>query len=169
MKEDEEFYKAFNKTIQGADSTSLYPLFDELNKSSNYNKTYTLTSPLYVDLPRKKGDKRIYFNLNTYRNLHYIVNNQAKIAYKDLMKEQIDKLPKLNRISLEFVLHKSSNRKIDRHNICTVIEKYFMDALQEENKIDGDDDKFIIQEVYKTGETIKNRGYCEIIITNYDK
>lgn len=129
---------------------------------------YILLSPLCIDLPRKKPPyyKRIYLNLNTYRNLHYLINNQLKIAYKEFMKVQIDKLPKLNKISLEFILHKSSNRKIDRHNICTVIEKYLMDALQEEKKIDGDDDRYIVKEIYITGATMKNNGYCEIIITN---
>jgi len=127
---------------------------------------YHLISPLYIDLPRKKEPfyKRYYLNLNTYRNLHYLVNNQLKIAYKEYMQKQIEDLPELSKISLEFVLHKSSNRKIDRHNICTVIEKFFMDALQEYHKIKGDDDKYIEQEIYKTGTIEKNNGYCEIII-----
>lgn len=49
-----------------------------------------ITMPLAIYLPRKtKKDKRIAISLSTYRNLHYIVSNQAKKLYKDIVKEKI--------------------------------------------------------------------------------
>ncbi len=39
-----------------------------------------LKLPLSVVIPRKtKEDKKIMLNLNTFRNLHYMTMNQAKI------------------------------------------------------------------------------------------
>lgn len=46
--------------------------------------------PLVLYLPRKtKKDKRVALSLSTYRNLHYMVSNQAKKIYKDIVKEKI--------------------------------------------------------------------------------
>lgn len=132
--------------------------------SGPIKQRYHLISPLSVDVPRKKGARKIYLNLNSYRNLHYIVNNQAKTIYKELMESQIKELPLLDKVSMTFILHKSSNRKIDRHNICSVVQKYFCDALVELGKMKDDDDRFIESETYKTGTIEKNNGYCEIII-----
>ena len=48
-------------------------------------------TPYALVLPRKKGkDKRISINLNTYRNLHFQINNQCKRLYKELMREQLE-------------------------------------------------------------------------------
>lgn len=48
-----------------------------------------ITMPLAIYQERKtKKDKRIGLSVNTYRNAHYIVNNNAKKKYKELVKEQ---------------------------------------------------------------------------------
>ena len=129
------------------------------------DKVYTVFSPVSVTIPRKtKKDRIVYLNLNTYRNLHYIINNQAKGIYKELMETQISKLPKFNKIALLFELHKGSKRKIDRHNICSIVQKFFCDALVELGKLDDDDDRFIISEKYITGDFSKGKPSVTIHI-----
>ena len=45
-------------------------------------KTIKFNTPFAVYLPRVKSkDKRIAMNLNTYRNLHFLVNNQAVMIH----------------------------------------------------------------------------------------
>ena len=129
---------------------------------------YTIICPLYVVFPRKtKKDKKCYINLNTFRNTKYIVNNLIKIRFKEALKDQIDKLPKLGKISLEFILFKNSNRKIDRSNICCIIEKFLCDSLVEYSKLEDDNDEFIISTTYTTGGVEKGNGRCEVLIHNF--
>lgn len=40
--------------------------------------------PVFIMIPRKtKADRKISINLNTYRNTHYVINNQLKHLYKE--------------------------------------------------------------------------------------
>lgn len=49
-----------------------------------------IISPLQVILPRKtKADKICRLNLNSYRNRVFIVNNQIKVAYNEIMSEKV--------------------------------------------------------------------------------
>jgi len=131
-------------------------------------KTHKIASPLYILMERKtKADKKYYLNLNSYRNLHYVVNNKLKVMYKELLKEQVSQLPSMSKISLELILWKGSKRKIDRSNVCCIVEKFFCDALVELGKLEDDNDDFIISTKYKTGGVDKNNGRVEIIITEH--
>ena len=81
-----------------------------------------IISPSFVDLPRKtKKDKRIYLNLNVYRNLHYAVNNQTKMFYNSIMFPQLKDIGCFKKpIILIFTLFKASKRKTDRANILSI-------------------------------------------------
>ena len=128
---------------------------------------YKIICPLYVVFPRKtKEDRKCFINLNCYRNWKWIVSNLIKIRFKELLKGQIDKLPQFNKISLELILFKNSNRKIDRSNICCIVEKFLCDALVEFGKLEDDNDEFIIETKYKTGGVDKGNGRVEVIIYN---
>ena len=124
--------------------------------------TFILKSPISVMVSKKK---KIALNLNIYRNLHYLVNNKAKKEYKSLMAHQIHQLPKFKKIKLEFILHKNSKRKLDRHNVNSIVEKFFADALVEYGKLIDDNDLFIESEKFSTGDNVKGTPYCDIIIT----
>jgi hypothetical protein len=127
--------------------------------------THVLISPIRVQVDKSSTKKvKIALNLNTYRNLHYILNNKAKVEYKRLMAPQISKLPKMNKVSFEFILHKNSKRRIDRHNVCSIVQKFFCDALVEMGKLKDDNDSFVVSEKYVTGDNVKGDGCCEIII-----
>lgn len=126
---------------------------------------YKLISPLFIEIPRKtKKDRKVYINLNTYRNLHYIVNNQAKQIYKEQMQEQINKLPRFDKINVYFKLYKNSKRKSDKDNIISITKKYFFDALVELGKIEDDNDNFIKSEITMPTELDAGNGRVEIFI-----
>lgn len=126
-----------------------------------------IISPIYVSLPRKtKKDVKKALNLNVYRNLHFIVNNQMKQIYKETMAEQLKTL-RFGQIELTFVLYKASNRKIDRSNILCIVEKFFCDCLTELGCIPDDNDNYIVSTRYLTGGVSPKNPRCEIIINNY--
>ena len=88
-------------------------------------------------------------NLNQYRNSHYFVLNRAKMDYKAIMKEQIEQLPEFEQVSIQYTVFLGSQRKTDISNVCSVVDKFFCDALVEFGKLP--DDNY---------NCIKNVKYC---------
>lgn len=128
-------------------------------------KETTFISPLFVDLARKtKKDKRVYLNLNVYRNLHFIVNNQAKEAYNAIMRAQMDGKRFNGQIKLSFYLFKGRNCRVDRANILSIIEKFFCDALVKNGCIPDDNDKYICETHYYSAGYDKDNGRVEIVV-----
>lgn len=123
---------------------------------------YLVSVPLFIEtgvLKRKKN----YINLNQYRNWHYQVSNNLKIAYKELVKPQLVDL-KFNKIKLTFVLYKGSKRKIDRSNVLSIHEKFFCDALVETGCITDDNDNFLESSHYYTGGIDRDNPRVDILI-----
>jgi len=103
------------------------------------------TLPIYYTFERKtKADKKVLVGLNWYRNAHYFSSNQVKKHYLELIKEQIiDE-------ELEFPLQATfmvyiKNQRTDPHNVRSVIEKFFYDALVELGIIPDDNLKYITE------------------------
>ena len=120
------------------------------------------SSPLVVKTSANpKGDFRI--NLNAYRNAHYRLLNSAKIAYKNIMKAQIEALPVYDKLFLQFVLYPGSARAMDLANIASVTEKFFCDALVEMGKLPDDSYKFLIGSCNTFGEIDKINPRMEIL------
>lgn len=129
----------------------------------------TLISPLWVDLPRKtKKAKRVSLNLNAYRNLHFILNNQAKIAYKEAMKDQLEGLKLKTPVRLNFTLWRKDRRAGDRANVLSVVEKFLCDALVEYGCLPDDTDEFIAGQTYQTGGVDHERPRVEVEIIESD-
>ena len=129
-----------------------------------------IESPSSVLLPRKtKADKKVYLNLNVYRNLHYISNNKAKEIYNEKMSAQLSGLKLKTPIKLTFILHRGDKRKGDRSNPLSIVEKFFCDALVFHKCIPDDKDDFIYSTHYYTGEIDKGSPYVEILIEENDK
>lgn len=124
-----------------------------------------IISPLFIDLPRKtKKDKRIYLNLNVYRNLFYIINNQAKEKYNEEMRNQLENIKLQTPITINFVLYKKSKRRTDRSNILSIVEKFFCDSLVHFNCIPDDNDDFIKSTHYYGDSVDKENPRVEIFI-----
>lgn len=128
------------------------------------NNETNFVSPLFVTLPRKtKADKKIYLNLNVYRNLHYISNNQAKEIYCEMMRGQMSG-KKFERVEITFVYFKGRNCRVDRSNILSIVEKFFCDALVENGCLKDDNDDIIIETRYRSGGLDRNNGRVEITV-----
>ena len=124
-----------------------------------------LISPLFVDLPRKtKKDKRIYLNLNYFRNLHFVINNQAKVIYCSQMRKQLEGLVLKTPIVLTFILYRKDKRKGDRANPLSICEKFFCDALVHWGCIENDTDEFIESSHYYTGGIDRSNPRVEIVV-----
>ena len=107
-------------------------------------------------------------NLNQYRNTHYRVLSQSKVSYKhDLIKLNQGLLTTkfIRPVHLTFTLFKPSKRKIDRANVCSIVEKYVCDVLTDLNCWEDDNDGYILSTTYKTGGVDKVNPRVEMLIT----
>lgn len=132
---------------------------------------YIIKSPLEIlyGYSKKKG-KEVYLklNLNVYRNTHYRILNIVKIKYKELLQEQIKKLPVLNKVGLIYKVYMPTRRAYDVSNICTVHSKFFLDAFVEASKIQDDNYNFIPIEVNMFGGLDKENPRVDILIFDLD-
>lgn len=127
----------------------------------------TFVSPIAIFLPRKtKPAKRVALNLNTYRNLNFIVNNIIKVQYCESMKKQLECIKLKTPISVKFTLHRKDKREGDRANVLSVVEKFFCDSLVHFGCVPDDSDNYIISSHYFTGEISKENP--RVVIEIYE-
>lgn len=127
--------------------------------------------PLFVVLPRKKSPNKIWrLGLNSYRNTHFHILNQAKTLWKDIVATALSKSDKNittgNLLCFRYTIYPSSNRKFDIANVCSVIDKFTCDALIEFGVISDDSYKVISRVVYEIGTVDKENPHCELEITS---
>ena len=97
--------------------------------------SFRFVLPISVILPRKRvKDKKIMLNLNVYRNLHFQVNNQVKELFKPIEADQF----KAEKISIGYLVRKTTKRKYDTMNIISIVDKFFLDWLVENEYIPDD-------------------------------
>ena len=119
---------------------------------------YTLISPLRT--------KEMILNLNQYRNAHYFKLNNSKTSYKAVMKTQIEQLPVFNKVSITYTVFFGSKRKTDISNVCSIVDKYFCDALVELGKLPDDNYDYIKEVIYKFGGIDKTNPRVEITLSS---
>lgn len=103
--------------------------------------------PLFVNLKRKAKDKKIWLNMNVYRNLHYIVENQAKNEFYKQIKASLPDT-KFKSLNSTFQIFKCKSKqgvikKLDKSNVYAVLSKYFFDSLTLNGNILDDNDTVI--------------------------
>ncbi len=119
-----------------------------------------ISMPLYVVMGKKKP-KRVYFNLNNYRNWHFQVSNNLKARYKAILAPKIEGMT-FGRMSLTFTLHRADKRRVDRSNILSIHDKFFCDGLTECGCIKDDCDEFLESSHYYTGDIDKENPRVDI-------
>lgn len=120
------------------------------------------TAPPFLVLSKKSGGKRYHINLNNYRNWHFQVSNNLKKKYKEVMNEQLQGIKFTKPIRLIFTMYRPDKRKVDRSNVLCIHEKFFCDALVESGCMPDDNDKFIVETIYRTGTIDKLNPRIEI-------
>lgn len=125
-----------------------------------------LKLPYSVPIPTKKEpNKKFALNLNAYRNAHFHVLNKVKILFKELVKTQVEDIPKLEgKISLTYTVFPKTRVKLDVSNICSIADKFFSDALVELGKLDDDNFEHIPTIRYVYGKVDKENPRIEVLI-----
>jgi len=124
-----------------------------------------ISVPLFIILPRKtKADRKMYLNLNGYRNWHFIVSNIIKQKFCEGLESSLNGLKFKGKLDITYTLFKGSKRKIDRANILSIVEKFFCDALTHYECIEDDNDEVLKATHYYTGGIDKDNPRVEIII-----
>lgn len=128
-------------------------------------QSHKVTAPLRVRVNKKPGAKgEFLINLNNYRNAHFYILNKAKQVFKELMAPQIKALPAFTKIHLEMVLYPGSSHLCDVSNICSIVEKFFADALVELGKLPDDNYLYNIGSSSLFGAIDKANPRVEIFI-----
>lgn len=124
-----------------------------------------LTCPLYVDLPRKtKKDKRVYINMNSYRNLHFLVNNQVKKMYLEAVRSQLEGLTIQTPVEITYKVYKKTARRLDKMNVVAITSKYLLDAITELGCWEDDNDDHVKTEIILPTELDRTNSRVEVII-----
>lgn len=125
-----------------------------------------LSLPYKLNLGHKRDGKPnvFYLNLNQYRNAHYHILNKAKIVFKEEVSKSILSLPSLNEIELTYTLYPPSHRDMDVANVCSIVDKFFCDALVELGKLSDDCYKFLGKVRYEFGKVDKMNPRVDVHI-----
>lgn len=145
-----------------------------------------LILPTSITFPRKtKTDKKYMLNLNVYRNLNYIVNNQMKAAFADEI-ARLNSIPKPGQLLMSgtwvivndlhpfreygikppyrftYTLFQESKRKTDVANVCCVVDKFCCDSLVSLGVLPDDNHNIIKEVVYRYGGVDKDKPRVEL-------
>ena len=116
--------------------------------------------PCYLKIGKKNA-----INLNTFRNLHYQANNQAKKKFKKIVDDDLEKLPLfLEPIHIRFKYFLSSKREVDIPNIHSILDKFLLDAIVSAGKLEDDNFKFYPSFDGSFGDIDKENPRAEIEI-----
>lgn len=127
--------------------------------------THKIVSPLFVTLPRKTvKDKRIALNMNTYRNLHHRISNDAKKAYSEALREQLEGLSIQTPVEVTYKVYKASKRRLDKMNVISVVSKFLLDSITEYGCWEDDNDDYVKTETILPTELDRENPRVEIII-----
>lgn len=88
-----------------------------------------------------------------------------KVKYSELMQSEIAKVPPLaDKIKITYRLFPKTKRLVDVSNVCSVVDKFFCDALVQSGCIPDDNYKYLPKVEYEFGEVDKNNPRVEIEI-----
>ena len=127
--------------------------------------THKIISPLFITLPRKTvKDKRIALNMNTYRNLHHRISNDAKKAYSETLREQLEGLSIQTPVEVTYKVFKASKRRLDKMNVISVVSKFLLDSITEYGCWEDDNDDYVKTETILPTELDRENPRVEINI-----
>lgn len=102
-----------------------------------------ITLPTSITLGKKKV-KKVYLNLNGYRNWHYQVSNNVKKLFKEKVRGNLD-FCFSDKIEITYDYYAPDKRKRDLMNVIAVVDKFFQDAMVEEGCIETDDTDTVVR------------------------
>ncbi len=119
-----------------------------------------------VDLPLKMiiGRKNYALNLNFYRNAHYQILNKMKVDFTKAIEPELVKLPVLKKAELKYSYFPGSLRLSDVANVCSIVDKFFCDALVKAGRLPDDNYMYLPKITYSLGGVDKNNPRVEVRI-----
>ena len=113
-------------------------------------------------------DKKVYLNLNGYRNWHFFLSNQYKKNYKARVYEILDSGFLFNdKVHIEYTYYSPDKRKRDLMNVISVVDKFLQDALVELGFISTDDTETVIKITSMFGGIDRDNSRIDVKITNF--
>ena len=145
-------------------------ILNEYKKSHKYLK-YVYEIPnnrIKLSLPVYTVPKKLRFNLitiNWYRNAHYQISHEMKKQYLSLISEELKDLgTRINgKYKVTYIYH-YKNKNSDLMNVVSIIDKFFLDALQELEIVQEDNVKHCVEVVARVGQQDKENPRVEIIV-----
>lgn len=125
----------------------------------------TIELPIYWTQHYKtKKDKTVLVGMNWYRNAHYHSQSAMKRDFHELVSKQVQGLSHDGKFMLDIeIYYKNSN--CDGANIAALMEKFALDALQEEKVIINDNVQYHKGTSWRVVEQDKENPRCLITIT----
>lgn len=119
-----------------------------------------LTLPLHIRIPKVK--KPFALNLNTYRNAHYRLLNNAKIAFKTQLERSLPDIVICQKVRLEYTIFMPTKRGYDVANVGSILDKFTSDVLVECNILHDDNFNYVDSVCYKHGGIDKQHPRAEL-------
>lgn len=125
---------------------------------------------LKLDIPIKlivgvRKKKNVFLSMNNAFKWRDVQRNVYKQAYTDLIKPQIEQLPKLKRIiSITYEIHRGDRHSFDVMNTVSIIDKFFEDALVVNGIITDDNFKVVPMVIGMIGEYDKSNPRVSVTI-----
>lgn len=95
---------------------------------------FTITLPVYhtLEATKKKKAKTVLVSSNWFRNAHYYDKNKVKQHYDELSRRKLLKanVSPLKGTYVTKYVYYYKNRGSDGSNVVSMMEKFFLDALQ---------------------------------------
>lgn len=122
---------------------------------------HMLSLPIHVPFSTRKN---FSLNLNVYRNAHYRDLHKAKLQFTEDVKDAVLGLPIFKKIRLTYILFWPNKSRVDVANVCSIVDKFFADALVEYRRIEDDSSLHIDEVVYRFGGVDQKRARVEVTI-----
>ncbi len=92
-------------------------------------------------------------SLNIYRNAHYIILNNAKRSYKDLVGNLLmpHRRKRHNKIKITYTIYFATQHRRDLSNFLSVVDKFVADSLVDYKIIPDDSFQYLPEVVYRYG------------------
>ena len=126
---------------------------------------WTIQLPLRVPVSKSKV---FYLNLNQYRNAHFQVLDKAKKAFDREVRPRLAGIPKLTKLTLEYILYPGTAQLCDTNNILSIEDKFFSDSLVNAGVLEDDNYKFIADSKFRFGHIDRENPRVDVIVRSPD-
>ena len=132
--------------------------------------TRSIAKNAFKAMVANKNKMNTQINLNILSNLHHKARSNVKRNYTAWMTYRISELPVLTGpLRITYTLYPKTRRLCDVSNICSMVDKFFCDALQEHGKLEDDNYLFIPEINYRFGRIDKFKPRVDILIEDIEK